>query len=111
MISVSVAEEWRDNEVVKLADSASVSPFQLSNFFHDVIACFLLKFFLHHFFVLKKYLPNTFAESVLIKIVHVATHLSCRLFHVDWCANSCGSSEKVKLRDRTSQNDATHRDT
>ena len=47
---------------------------------------------------------------MLVKIVHVATHLSRSLFHVDRCANRCSSSEKVKLRDRTSQNDATHRD-
>ena len=45
---------------------------------------------------------------MLVEVVQVPSHLKLCLFHVDWRANGCSSSEEIKLRDRARQDNSTH---
>ena len=107
--AIAIAKARRYDDVIDVCDGHSTLPLQFCDRLRDINPSFLSHLLPHHVLVVKHDLPDLAAKIVLVEVATIARHLLLCIDTVDWRANSHGGLHEAETRNRSSQDDSTHR--
>ena len=107
--AIAIAKARCYDDVIDVCDGHSTLPLQVCDRLRDINSSFLTHLLPHYVLVVEHDLPDLSAEIVLVEVATVARHLLLCVDAVDRRANSHGGLHEAESRNRTSQDDSTHR--